>query len=129
MENIATVFLIVLLLSASALCIALIFYLGKMTKSIKAMEADVKSISFQLSPLVASATNLSEKLNTLVQDAKEPVDTAKAIVYEVKDRVDTILDMEERLRSSIERPITDFSKNLSAILQGINAFWNSYKKK
>ncbi|MDP4116237.1 MAG: hypothetical protein Q8903_08890 [Bacteroidota bacterium] len=129
MENIATVFLILLLLSASALSISLIFYLGKITKSIKAMEADVKSISFQLSPLVASATNLSEKLNALVQDAKEPVDTAKAIAFEVKDRVDTILDLEERIRTSIEKPVTDFSKNLSAILYGLNAFWNTYKKK
>lgn len=129
MDNVTTIFLILLLLSASALSISLIYYLGKITKSVKAMETDVKDIAFQLSPLVASATNLSEKLNSLAQDAIEPVDTAKAIAYEVKDRVETILELEERIRTSIERPVTEFSKNLSAILVGINTFWKTYKKK
>ncbi len=123
-----TVFYIVLLASASLLCLALIIYLYKLTKAVKGIETEVKEMSSQVKPLVASAKNLMEKLNNISEDAKEPVEIVKGIASDVKDRVDTILDFEEKVRRGFEEPIMGFIKSLSAVVNGVNAFWNAYKK-
>jgi len=127
--SLMTVFNIILILSASALCIALIIYLNRITKSVKAIENDIKDLSFQVKPLIASTTNLSEKLNQISDLAKEPIDTARDIVVEVKGRVNEILDFEERLREGFERPAAELIKTLSAVSNGVKTFWNVYKNK
>ncbi len=124
-----TIFLIILLISASCLCIALIFYINKMVKSISEVEKNVKEISEQMKPLISSANELSEKLNDIGNEAKDQLSISKEIVISIKDRVKTILAFEEKVRGGLEEPVNGLIKNLSAIVNGINTFWNSYKKK
>jgi hypothetical protein len=50
------------------------------------------------------------------------------MVYSVKHRIDTILSFEERIRRGIEEPIFGLIKNVSAVVNGVSAFWNTYKK-
>jgi hypothetical protein len=50
-------------------------------------------------------------------------------VTNVKDRVDQILLLEEKIRGGFEVSALDLIKNLSAISNGVSAFWNAYKKK
>ncbi len=127
--EIVSVFNVLLLLSASALCIALIIYLNRVTKSVKGIEDSLKDISSQIKPLISSTTVLSEKLNYISEEIKEQVYIGKNIVTEVKDRVDTILDLEEKIRGGFESSIFDLIKNISAISNGVNAFWSAFKKK
>jgi uncharacterized protein YoxC len=124
-----TVFYIILLLCASALCIALIFYLNRITKSIGRLEKEVSGIIDQAKPLIESAGSLSEKLNTIAEDAKEQVAVVKDIVSDFKEHTDKILALEEKVRRGIEDPVSDIIKNLSAIVNGINTFWKTYKEK
>lgn len=123
-----TVFNIILLASASVLCIALVIYLYKITQAVKGIESEIKDLSTQVKPLVSSIKNLSEKLISLSEDAKEPVDRVKEIVSDVKERVDTILEFEEKVRRGFEEPVNGLIKNFSAVVNGVNAFWNAYKK-
>jgi uncharacterized protein YoxC len=127
--SVETVFNIVLILSASALCIALIFYLNRITKSVKAIENDIKDLSFQIKPLIASTTNLSEKLNRIADKASEPVETITGIVDEVKERVNHILDFEEKIREGIERPASEILNTFAAVSNGVKTFWNAYVNK
>jgi uncharacterized protein YoxC len=126
--DILTIFYIILLLSASALCIALIIYVKRITASIVEIENDIKEMSSQLKPLLISSTNLSDKLIFLSEQAKEQIHVAKSIVTDVRDRVDKILLLEEKLRRGVEEPVTGLIKNLSAIFNGVNSFWKTYKK-
>lgn len=119
---ILTVFYIILLLCASTLCIALIVYLNRITKSIKNIESDIK-------PLLTSTTNLSEKFNDITAKANEQTDVVKNIIGDVKDHVDKILSLEEKMRRGIEDPVSDIVKNLSAVVNGANTFWSTYKDK
>jgi uncharacterized protein YoxC len=96
------IFYIILLLSASVLCIALIIYLNKITQSIKEIENDIRDISLQIKPLIASATNLSEKLNQISQEAKGQLNIAKDIINEIKNRIDKILEFEEKFRKALK---------------------------
>jgi uncharacterized protein YoxC len=126
--SVLDIFYIILLLSASFLCIALIIYLNRITQSFKEIENDIRDISLQIKPLIASATNLSEKLNQISQEAKAQLNIVKDIVSEVKNRVDKILEFEEKFRKGFEVPLNDITKNLSAVVNGVKVFWSTYRK-
>lgn len=128
-DEVKNIFVVVLLISVSALCIGLIIYIKKITKTVTDIGFDIKDLSLQIKPLIASTTNLTEKLNAITEEVKEPIDTARNIVADVKERVDKYLEIEERVRHSVEKPVTDFSQNLSAILNGVNAFWTTYRSR
>jgi uncharacterized protein YoxC len=127
--SVMTVFNIVLILSASALCIALVIYLNRITKSVKAIENDIRDLSFQVKPLIASTTNLSEKLNQITDRAAGPIETANEIAVEVKARVEQILEFEEKIREGFEKPASELLQTFSAISNGVKTFWNTYRNK
>lgn len=122
------IFLIILLVSASALCIALIFYIKKIANSFHSAEVDLKEVSIQIKPLIASATNLSEKLNHVSQEVGNQLETAREIVNDVKSRIETILELEAKVRRGFEEPVMDVVKNFSAVVNGVKAFWNTYRR-
>ena len=126
--NLVSIFYILLLLSASALCVALIVYLGRITKSIKEIQRDVNNLTSEVEPLLEASITLSEKLNDISDEAKDQLDTSKEIITSVKERVNTILDWEKRIRGGIEVSATDIIKSLSAVTNGLSAFWSAYKK-
>ncbi|MHB1686125.1 MAG: hypothetical protein ACYCVH_01940 [Ignavibacteriaceae bacterium] len=127
--EIVSAFYIILLLAASALCVALIIYLNRVTSSVKGIQESLEDISTQIKPLISSTTALSENLNYISEEIKDQIYIGKSIVMEVKDRVDTILDLEEKIRGGFEISIFEFIKNLSAISNAVSAFWNAYKRK
>jgi uncharacterized protein YoxC len=127
--SIETVFYIILLIAATALCIALIIYLKSITHSIKGMQNDIKDLSEGLKPLLTASVELSEKLNDISDKASSQLDVSKEIIYDVRDRVDKILDLEEKVRKGVEEPAMQLVKNLSAVVNGVNTFWNAYTKR
>ncbi len=124
--SVETVFYIILLLAASALCIALIIYLKSITNSIKAIQDDIKDLSDELKPLITVTTELSEKLNDVSDKASSQLDVSKEVIFNVRDRVDKILDLEEKVRKGVEEPAMQLVKNLSAVVNGVNTFWSAY---
>jgi uncharacterized protein YoxC len=126
--NVVTVLNVILLISASLLCIALIYYLNKITKSFEEIKNNVKTLAADMKPLIASATELSDKLSSITSEARGQMQLTRDMVFNVKRRVDMILNFEERIRRAIEEPILGLLKNMSAVVNGVNAFWNSYKK-
>ena len=123
------IFYIILLASSSGLCIALIIYLYKITRSVNKIEIDIKDLTRQIKPLIASTTNLSEKLNFISDEAKQPIIIVKEVVKDIKDRIDVILEFEEKLRKGVEGPLTKLLNSLSGISNGVNAFWDTYKRR
>lgn len=126
--NVVTVLNVILLISASLLCLALIFYLNKITKSFEEIKNNVKGLAVDIKPLIESTTELSEKLSNITSDVSSQVQITRNMVMNVKQRVDMILGFESRIRRRIEEPVMGLVRNFSAIINGINAFWNAYKK-
>ena len=127
---------IVLLVCASALCIALIIYLNKITKSVNRLEDEIKDVANKSKPLILSVNNFTEKINSIADDAKkiseeakDQVDVIKSIISDTKDHADKILELEEKVRRGIEDPVSGMINNLSAFVNGINTFWKTYKGK
>jgi uncharacterized protein YoxC len=129
MNSFITVLYVILLASASVLCIALVVFLSRISRTVKEIEIEIKDLTLEMKPLIASATNLSEKLNQLSDSADDQLLITRNIVSKVNNRVDTILDLEENIRRGFEGPIMDFIKGFSAIANGISVFWKAYKRK
>ncbi len=127
--NLVPVFTIILLASAAALCISLIVYLNRISRSIKFIEAEVRDLSSDIKPLLSSATELSNNLNRLSDEAGRQLNVTRNIVDKVEDRVDTILELEEKIRGGFEGSVLELLKSLSAIANGVSAFWNAYRRK
>jgi uncharacterized protein YoxC len=126
--NVVTVLTVIMLISASLLCLALIYYLYKITKSFEEIKNDVKEFGADMKPLIASTTELSEKLSSITSDARGQIQLTRDMVMNVKHRVDMILGFEERIRKGIEEPVLGLVRNVSAVVNGVNTFWNAYKK-
>ena len=122
------IFQIILLLAASALCIFLIIYFNRITKSIMRIENNLNNVTAEIKPLIESTTALSNNINEITEGAKDQLDIGKRIVTDVKDRVDLILNYEEKIREGVEGPVFGLIKNLSAISKGIDTFWRTFKK-
>lgn len=119
---------IILIILASILCIALVYYLYKITKYFEEIKNKAAELASELKPLIASTTELSERLADITNNAHSQVDMTRSIIGSIKDRVDLVLGFEQRMRSKIEEPALGLIKNLTAIVNGISAFWDSYKK-
>lgn len=127
--NLIDYLLAVLLLVASVLCIALIYYIWRISNSIKAVQKDLNELSSKLQPLINSTTELSNNLNEITGSARGQIDMSRSIVASVKDRVDTILQFEEKVRGGIEGPISSVLSEINAISTGITAFLRNIRNK
>ncbi len=118
----------IFLMSASVLCLALVFYIRKITNSIGKIEADIRELANEMKPLIHSYTELSDRINYLTDDVQNEVNSLHGIVGNVKERIDVVLKLEEKVRRGIEGPLYELSKNISAVINGVNTFWNAYRK-
>ena len=126
--NLIDILLAILIITASALCIALIFYIWKISSAIKAMQADISELSTNIQPLLNSTTELSNNLKEITDNAKEHLDISKDVVTSVKERVDTILQFEENVRSGIQGPVMSFIREITALNNGLNTFLSYFRK-
>lgn len=121
--------LALLLLAASALCIALIYYIRKISNSIKAVQKDLNELSENIQPLIKSTTELSDNLREITNSAKGQIDLSRSVVTSIKDRVDTILKFEENVRGGIEGPVMSFIREITAIGKGLTTFLSYFRNK
>jgi uncharacterized protein YoxC len=127
--NLLDILLIILVISASVLCIALIYYIWKISNAVKAIQNDISELSVILQPLLNSTTQLSNSLNEITDNAREHLDISKNVVTSIKDRVDTILEFESKVRGGVEGPVMSLISEITALNNGLNAFLNVFRKK
>lgn len=123
------ILIIILIASASALCIALIFYLSRIVKSVQSVEQNIKELSTNLKPLIQSSLELSENLSQITSDAKSQLKISRSVINDVRERADKILNFENKIRSGLEDAILPLVNNLNAVGKGIETFWRSFKSK
>lgn len=120
---------IVLIVSASALCIALIYYLNKIVKSVQSINKNINELSANLKPLINSATELSDNMNKITYEAKDQLRISRSILSDFRERADKILSIEDKIRSGVEDTVMPFVKNLHAVGKGVESFWRNFKNK
>jgi hypothetical protein len=118
---------VILLISASALCIALIYYIYLIVKSVNSISSDIRGLSFKLSPILQSTFVLSEKLAHVTDVAESQLQISKSIVNDIRDRADKILTIESKIRGGIEDAAIPLLRNFRALRKGIDSFWRTLR--
>jgi archaellum component FlaC len=127
--DIIQILTIVLIVSVSALCIALIYYLNKVVKSVQSVNNNISELSANLKPLIQSTLELSENLNKITSEAKNQMNISKSILNDFRERADKLLSIENKIRSGVEDAFMPFINNIHAIGKGVETFWRNFKNK
>jgi archaellum component FlaC len=127
--DIIQILTVVLIVSASALCIALIYYLNKIVKSVQSINRDMNELAANLKPLIQSATELSDHIFKITSEAKDQLRISRSILSDFRERADKLLSIENKIRSGVEDAVMPFVKNLNAVGKGVETFWRNFKNK
>jgi uncharacterized protein YoxC len=127
--DIVEIFTIVLIISATLLCIALIYYIGQVVKSVQSINKELNELSANLKPLLHSTTELSDTINKFTSEAKDQLRISKSILNDFRERADKLLSIEDKIRSGVEDAVMPLFKNVNAVGKGIETFWRSFKNK
>jgi len=117
--NITEILTVILIISASALCIALIYFLYQIVKSVHSISLNLEELSFKLTPLIQSALELSEKLIHITNKVESQLQISKSLVSDIREHADKILDIEIKIRNGIEDAIMPLIKNFHAAGKGV----------
>jgi hypothetical protein len=120
---------VISLISASALCVALIYYIYQIVKSVHSISSDIKGLSLKLSPILQSTLVLSEKITHVTDEAESQLQISKSIVSDVRSHADKIFNLESKIRGGIEDTAIPLLRNFRAIRKGIDTFWRTLKSR
>ena len=127
--NLTEILTIILLISASALCIALIYFINQIVKSARSISLNIEEFSFKLNPLIQSTFELSEKLNHITYEVESQLQISKSIFSDIRERADKILNIETKIRNGVVDAVIPAVKNLYALGKGVESFWKSFRNK
>ncbi|PIP76701.1 MAG: hypothetical protein COW85_12795 [Ignavibacteria bacterium CG22_combo_CG10-13_8_21_14_all_37_15] len=116
------IFQVLLLASAAGLCIALVFYIKRITISFEKMQTDISRLADEIHPLLESFEALSHSITKVTSYAEEQMNSISWIVESVKSLVVSLLSVEKRIREGIEGPVQNLTTNLNAVKKGIATF-------
>ncbi len=117
----------VLLMLASVLCFALIYFVYKIQKSVHSISLDIEAFSFRLNPLIESMLITSEKINHITYEVESQLQMTKSMLSSIREQVNKILNVETRIRDGIENAVMPIIKNVNAVGIGVGSFWKKYK--
>jgi uncharacterized protein YoxC len=120
---------VILLISASALCVALIYYINQIVKSVHSISTEIQGLSYRLNPLIESTFVLSGKLTHCIDEAESQLEISKSIVSDIRDRTDKIMNLETKIRNQVEDTVMPIVKNINAVGVGVGAFWRKLRNK
>lgn len=118
--------LIILILSASALCIYLIFVLRNLLKKVEAVSSDVHNFIEKANPVLDELTSVSRRANKIVTEAENYWEELDRSIKKLKEKVSDIKNL--NFFHDAENPAKDLIKNLKAFSKGISTFWQAFKR-
>ena len=122
--NLIEILTVILLLSATVLCIALIYFHYKIVKSVRSICLNVEEVSCKLVPLIDSTLELSKKITNISNEAGHQLLTTKAIINDIKYGVDKIMNFETIIPNMIINAALPYLKNIKAVGKGVGSFWS-----
>ncbi len=118
---------VILLISASALCLALIYFLYRIVKSVHSISMNIQELSYKISPLAESTLELSNKINLITYEVDSQLQMTRSMLSNIREQVDKILNVEIRIRDGIKNAVMPVIKNVNAVGIGFGTFWKIYR--
>ena len=119
--------LIILIISASALCIFVIIYLKKISDNVEAAQKDVHQLIENTKPVLENLEEVTRRANKIVTEAENYWDELDRSIKNFRTKFTNLTSI-QRFRDT-QNQATDLIKNLRAFAKGIFAFLQEFKHK
>jgi len=126
--TIVEVFLSVLLISASVLCIYLVISLVRFSKKLDKMLEDINLITEKAVPTLDKLQLLGEKMISLADDVNRQIQIIDELLNNVKEKMAILSFKGLREKFGEEVPAMALIKNLKAVSRGIAVFFENLRK-
>ena len=84
---------VILLVSASLLCIALIYFVFRIVNSVHSIRLNLESLLVKLNPLIESMLIGSEKINHITSKVDSQLQMTKSMLSSIGEHLDKILSI------------------------------------
>jgi uncharacterized protein YoxC len=121
------ILLIILILSASALCVFAILYLKKITENVEAVRKDIHEFVEKTNPIIESIGVVTNKVNRVVSEVEYYWDEIDISIKKIRERISGLTSLKNF--RDVEYPAKDLIKNIKAFAKGASAFWNVFKRR
>ena len=123
--TIVDIFLLVLISSASALCIYLIISLRKISRNVDLMQVDFHNFVETTVPVLSTLEDVAKKLDNITS-------TTERHILDVSDTIDGYKDkskhyLEKFKSESTQNQVVSLIQNLRAIIKGVSVFLRDLK--
>ena len=119
---------VILLVSASALCIALIIIHIMIAKSVHTISSNFTKLSIKVNSFIDSAQELSQKVDNIANEINSQLKISRSVVSDVREFADKLLNVETKIRDGIVGAVVPFTRNFRALGKGVGSFWQNYKR-
>ena len=123
--NVIDILLIILILSASALCIFLIFYLKKLIDHVEAVRKDVHELVEKTTPVLENLDDVTRRANRIVLEVENYWNEIDSSIKKVRERISGLTSLKRY--TDAENPVSELIKNVKALTKGFIAFWQAIK--
>lgn len=120
------ILLVLLIAAASVLCVYLIISLSKLNKSVEILQKDVHQLIEKTIPVLENLNKVSNKFTRVASEAEGYWDELNSVIENAKEKVSRLSLKPAAGRS--ENPVQQLIKNLSAVVNGISAFWSALNR-
>ena len=105
METLSEILKIVLLFSASALCIYLVVVLVRFNTFIKILQVEIVDLSKNLKPILENLNTVTDKLRLVASKVEDQVDMVHGVFLTFRRISDNITRLEENFQMHLEEPL------------------------
>jgi uncharacterized protein YoxC len=104
-ETLSEILKIVLLFSASALCIYLVVVLVRFNTFIKILQVEIVDLSKNLKPILENLNTVTDKLRLVASKVEDQVDMVHGVFLTFRRISDNITRLEENFQMHLEEPL------------------------
>jgi len=123
--NVINILLIILILSASALCIFLIFYSKKLVNNVEAIRNDVRELVEKTTPVLENLDDVTRRANRIVSEVENYWNEIDGSIKKVREQISGLTSLKRFIDA--ENPVSELIKNVKALTKGFITFWKTIK--
>lgn len=121
------ILMIVLVLSASSLCVFLILYLKKISRQVEMVSKDIHRLVENTIPILSNLEEITQHTNIIVTGVEGYLKEIDHSIIALRRKISNSGILEKFRDKQIQ--IMEISRNFIAIAKGISAFWRKYKRR
>ncbi len=125
--SVIDILLVILIVTATALCLYAIYYIKKIYFQIESANKEIQNFIQKLNPVVENLEEVSRRTNRIISEVEDYWDELDGAIKNLRERISGFTSIKKL--HDVEYPAKDLIKNIKAIAKGASAFWSAFKNR